>query len=520
MSLDMRAPFGELAAPGAPDAPPAAHLDARQARQRRAWPFPGPWLRRVRLGIKAKAFLLLLAQSLVVVVAFCLLVGWAFNQGFAKYTNQFNDQPAQALAQLLTAEYAHSGSWNALLQNRTRWAELAMVASGHHLQNVDELRTLFDVFRGDDFPADLGAPLPLRFVLFDPAHRVLLGRPARGATFREWSIRNPRGELVGILAVPQNKPSFYDLQFRQRFLTGLEVMIAGSVLVAMIPALFIARLVTRQVNAIGGAARTLAAGRAPAPLVAESNDELGELAQDFNELSAALMRHQHLQRQWLAEISHELRTPVANLMAEAEAVMDGVRPPSRECFQSLFEECRRLARLIEDLQQLSLLDGRMVTLHMAPVNVEALLAGCVRASQARLDLRRMQAQTRVAEPTRTYVTGDSTRLQEVFMNLLENSLRYSDEGGCVRLSAVAEGEQVHITYEDSSPGVSEQELGQLFRRLYRGDASRSRANGGAGLGLAIVQSIVLAHKGTIGVARSALGGLRFDILLKRGPVDA
>lgn len=512
MSASVKVSSAELAASGAVLAPPT--IESSTGGGARSWGRLGSGRR--HLTIKAKAFLLLLAQSLVVVVAFCLLVSWAFNEGFAQYTNHFNDQPARAFARSLTAEYARTGSWQRLLEDPTRWAQMAMVASGHHLRNPTELRGLFAVFRGDDFPADLGAPLPLRFVLFDSRHGVLLGSPPHGATFREWNIYDTHGSLVGILGVPQNKPSFYDLQFRQRFLTGLGFMIAGSVLVAVIPALFIARLVTRQVAAIGSAARTLAAGRAPSALTIESDDELGQLARDFNELSAALTRHQHLQRQWLAEISHELRTPVANLMAEAEAVVDGVRTPGRECFQSLFEESRRLSRLIEDLQQLSLLDGRMVTLQMARVNVDALLAGCARASQARFDLRRISVQTAVADPALTYVVGDATRLQEVFMNLLENSLRYTDEGGTVRITAARQGEHVRIWYEDSSPGVSEQELGHLFRRLYRGDASRSRANGGAGLGLAIVQSIILAHKGTITAAHSPLGGLRFDIRLNAG----
>ncbi len=97
------------------------------------------------------------------------------------------------------------------------------------------------------------------------------------------------------------------------------------------------------------------------------------------------------------------------------------------------------------------------------------------------------------------------------MNLLENSLRYTDEGGTVQIIAQHDGGDIKISFEDSSPGVAEHEIPLLFKRMYRGEASRSRAGGGAGLGLAIVQSIINAHRGIVTVARSALGGLRFDI---------
>ncbi|MGH9436707.1 MAG: ATP-binding protein [Terriglobia bacterium] len=461
-----------------------------------------------------------MTQSLLVLVAFCLLVGWAFNKGFAQYTNEFNDRPAMDFARALEAEYDRTGGWAALLHDPARWAALAMQASGHHVHNPTELPALFAEFKSDDFPAALGgAPLPLRFVLFDDSHHVLIGFPPRSATFREWNIRDEHGVVVGILGVPQNRPSRYDQQFRSRFLAGLGFMIAGTVLLAMFPALLIARLVTRPVNDIGRAARTLATGGVPAPLRVESSDELGNLAKDFNGLAIALERNKYLQRQWLAEISHELRTPVANLMAEAEAVMDGVRSPSRECFESLYEESRRLSHLIADLQQLSLMDGGMIKLQTAEINIGALLAECVRASQARFNLRGIEIATTVSRPTVTHVIGDHDKLQEVFMNLLENSLRYTDDGGKVRIAAAAESNQVRICYEDSSPGVSEHELPHLFRRLYRGDSSRSRASGGAGLGLAIVQSIIGAHGGEILVAQSPLGGLRFDITLKGGGAD-
>jgi two-component system, OmpR family, sensor histidine kinase BaeS len=471
--------------------------------------------RRARRGpsIKDKVFLLLLIQSLMVVVAFFLVVRWAFDAGFSQYSNEFNDGPANKFALSLASEYTRDGGWQPLVSNPGRWMQLSMLAAGHHVGNLAELQALFDEFKANQFPSFLGgAPLPLRFVLLDATQHLLIGSPRKSTRLREWPIRHD-GRVVGFLGVPQNRPTPYDRQFQHRFLTGLAATIVVIVLLAMLPAMFIARKVTQPVRAIGRAARSLAAGHTSRVLEVCSRDELGDLARDFNELSAALARSRHQQRQWLAEISHELRTPVANVMAEAEAVIDGLRPPSKISFESLHEECARLSRLIGDLHELSLLDGGMARMCRTEIQLTDLLGGCVAALQTRFDLRdiRVQLSTSAASEAGMRIVGDPDKLRRVFMNLLENSLAYTDPGGAVHIGAARVGDTIVVSYEDSSPGVTSQEVPHLFERLYRGDASRNRRSGGAGLGLSIVQSIVHAHGGSVAATQSTLGGLRFEL---------
>ena len=465
-----------------------------------------------RLNIRSKVFLLLLVQSLLVVFAFSLLVGWSFDKGFAEYMNSFNDQRAQVFADNLQREYAKSGDWNVLQENHGRWAELAMVAAGHKPGDIDELEALFEQFKGNEFPESIPAPLPLRFVLLDAQQQLLIGTAPLDAGMRQWPIYSGQS-VVGILGLALNKTTPYDQQFRQRFLTARGLILAGSVLLAMLPAFFIARLVTRPVQQIGLAARLLADGQSVEQLPLESNDELSDLAADFNQLAAALKRNQDLQRQWLAEISHELRTPVAILLAESEAVIDGLRAPTTEGFRSLQEEAKRLWRLIDDLHQLSLLDGGIASLHPTDLDVGALLASCVDLSKTRFAQKQLALEYSVKDGDKLQTIGDPDRLRQVFMNLLENSLRYTDQSGCVRIAVQREAEQIVIRFEDSSPSVEDFELAHLFKRLYRGESSRNRSSGGSGLGLAIAQSIVAAHGGTIAASLSALGGLRFDIKL-------
>ena len=481
-------------------------------------PLAGALASRWRFSIAHKTFFWLIVQTLIVVVAFSLLVNWAFDKGITEYMSQFNEQRAQDMARELSVEYAKTGSWDALRQNPRRWAAMAMKATGHSVgakpEDAAKLEALFAEFHEGEFPTALPAPLPLRFVLMDDHERILIGSPRANAAFKKAPIVYD-GRRVGLVAFAESPVSTYDLRFRDRFSAALLVIIVGSFLLALAPALFITRLVTRPVQAIGRAARGLADGKTAVQLEIRSNDELGDLGRDFNSLSAALAKHETLQRMWLAELSHELRTPVAILMAETEAMLDEIRPLDRKGIQSLHDESRRLSRLIGDLNQLSLSDFGAIRYAFSLVKPADLIAECIEGLRSRFEARRLDVRIEGGKG-RCIVQADPDKLRQVFLNLLENSLRYTDEGGLVRINVAKVADGVTVTFDDSSPSVPEHEIEHLFERLYRGESSRSRKSGGYGLGLAICRSIVEAHDGSIVAAPSQLGGLRFTINLGAG----
>ena len=496
----------------APVAPVASVL-----RRRPRWTLPAFKSSRRGLSFAGKTFIWLIVQTLVIVVAFSLLINWAFDRGITEYMTQFDRSRAVEMAHDLSAEYAKSGSWDALLHSPARWAELAMKATGHAgdtTQDAAKLESIFAVFHEGEFPAALPAPLPLRFLLLDRNGRVLIGNPRTDAKL----IKTPivvKGERVGDMAYSEGLTSTYDVRFRQRFSAALLVVVLGSVLLALGPAILISRHVTRPIKAIGGAARQLADGHNDVQLLVVSDDEFGDLCRDFNSLSTSLAQHESLQRIWLAELSHELRTPISVLTAEIEAMLDAVRPLDRRAIQSLHEECRRLSRLIEDLQQLSLSDIGAVTYNCSRVSLYPLIADCVESMRVRFEARAIEVKFRQPQrPVR--VVADPDKLRQVFLNLLENSLRYTDQGGRVIVALSGAAGRARILFEDSSPSVPETEIPHLFERLFRGENSRSRKGGGAGLGLAIVRTIVEAHNGTISARPSALGGLQFEINLEAG----
>jgi two-component system sensor histidine kinase BaeS len=219
-----------------------------------------------------------------------------------------------------------------------------------------------------------------------------------------------------------------------------------------------------------------------------------------------------MRQQWIADISHELRTPIAVLRSEIEAMLDGIRTPTLERVRSLHVDVLSLGKLVEDLYQLSLLDTSEP--HDFPqerLNLTDILRDAAMGAETRLQEKSIRLLTRFDPDKPLTIRGSDARLFQLFSNLLANSYRYTDDNGCVEILAASQGDKVRVTIQDSAPGVPEAALPRLFERLFRVDKSRSRALGGSGLGLAICKTIAEAHGGTIQARHSPLGGLAIDM---------
>ncbi|VVE50659.1 signal transduction histidine-protein kinase BaeS [Pandoraea aquatica] len=243
-------------------------------------------------------------------------------------------------------------------------------------------------------------------------------------------------------------------------------------------------------------------------------DELARLAVDLNRLADTLAQNDRLRRNLLADISHELRTPLSILRGEIEAMEDGVRPLTQDALASLRVEISLLSKLIDDLYELSLSDVGALTYEFAPVDMTERVATSVAAFGDWFEAKGIALNVHLPDDTLT-VDGDLHRLTQLIGNLFENSLRYTDGGGAVRVYLSATETQLRLEIEDSAPGVPDDALPRLFERLFRVEASRSRRSGGAGLGLALCKHIVEAHGGQIAARHSPLGGLALAITLPR-----
>lgn len=452
----------------------------------------------MRLTIRHKLFLTLLAAITLVVAVMYGFMHWSFQHGFVGFVESRQQARVERLSEQLAEIHAGEGGWDGLLQDRRRWRYL--LAEGREMPG-------HGMGRG---PGGGAAGL----VLLDADKTVLFGRRAGTGTLNLSPIRVD-GRIVGYLGRPPGKPlselvdeRFFEAQRRSFFWIALLV---GALAVALSWPL--ANTLVRPLRRVTEAARSLAAGRFQARVPVRGNDELADLARDFNLLAQTLERTEAGRREWMADISHELRTPLSLLRAELEAMQDGVRPLGAAAIASLQADVARLSRLVEDLYQLSMADLGAMSYRKRPVDPVALLKDDAESLLGEFERKGLALTLRDSLAEAVTLHADPDRLSQLFRNLMQNSLRYTDAGGRLEIVVGLANGILTLDFDDTAPGVPETALARLFERFYRVEASRSRASGGAGLGLAICRSIVEAHDGRIEARPSPLGGVGIHIEL-------
>jgi len=299
-------------------------------------------------------------------------------------------------------------------------------------------------------------------------------------------------------------------------------VIAAAVLVALLAlagTALLSRRVLRPIGVLTSAAHRLGAGDLSLRVPAVGRDELAQLARSFNRMADSLQRGEERQRRLVADVAHELRTPLANLRGYLEALKDGVLPISPELFASLHEEAVLQQRIVDDLQDLALAEAGVLAYHMASTDLTELLETCRNAQQAVAEAARVTL--RVAADGPVVALVDPDRLRQVLGNLVANAVRATPAGGSVTLDAAGPvGGWATLTVRDTGVGIAAANLPHVFDRFWRADAARGRATGGSGLGLAIARQIVADHGGQIRVESQPGAGTTFTIALPaRSPRD-
>lgn len=460
---------------------------------------------RMKLSISTKLFIAVLAGVLLVILSMGVATSWSFGRGFLGYINEQALERMAPVVPRLAAAYEREGSWEFFRNQPDRWFEVMRPEPGVK-QAIRDLKT--------PQISDLTGAL-FRIALLDKDKKRVTGYPAIGDDALALPIV-VAGETVGWLAVTpfQSVTEAGGERFQQyQFRTSLAMGVF-SLLMAMLIAWWIARTLLEPVKRVAAATHRLASGDYSSRVAVASNDEVGQLARDFNQLAYTLERNEQMRREFMADVSHELRTPLSVLRGELEAIEDGVRSLDQNAMKSLQGEVSMLSKLVDDLYELSLADVGALNYRKAPCALNGLLEHSVAMFQERLNARRLRVELELPSQPLELV-ADADRLQQLFSNLLENAVRYTDPGGVVRISAAVERDEVRIEFMDSGPGVSASQLPRLFERFYRGESSRNRESGGAGLGLAICRSIALAHGGSLSADHSLLGGLWLTLRLPR-----
>lgn len=355
---------------------------------------------------------------------------------------------------------------------------------------------------------------------------LLVGRATRGA-FGDYLLGRQTGNLGEMdrmmeeMMGPAASQSMVEQMLgpaEQAYLTAVNsaLWLAGGVaaLVAVGLGLLFARQISRPVRDLTSAARRVGEGDYEGRVPVRGRDELGELAATFNTMAAAIGRQENLRRRMAADIAHELRTPLAVVQANLEAILDGVRPLTHEAVSDIHRETQLLSRLIADLRDLSLAEAGQLPLHKRPADLGELAR--TSASRFASSAEEKGVRLTVEAPEGTSETEvDPDRVSQVLGNLLENAIRHTPPGGevAVRLEPSTHTDEVRVTVRDSGPGVPQEHLPNVFDRFYRADGARARTNGGSGIGLAVVKQLVEAHGGRVWAESPPNEGATFGFAL-------
>lgn len=464
----------------------------------------------MRLTIAIRIFLALTLVSLIVLTLNAAITRWNFDRGFLAYVA---DQEAEAVGDIvadLASRYRADGNWDSLRENPRRWNEL-LRQSG---DSPPPERTPGPGQRpGQPPPPHDPLELGHRLSLVDADRAVIVGKKEIRDKDRFVPIVVDHATVGYVVIAPgRHLLNPADRSFAKEQERSIYLIAVAALLLAAIISAILAKQLTQPIRSLATGAQSITAGDYDTRIPDVRNDELGDLARDFNELSQTLEKNRVSRRQWVSDIAHELRTPLAVLRGELDAIEDGVREFDAGTRKSLQVEVARLTRLVGELHDLSVYDEGGVNLQRETVNIGAMLRDVIASAENRLRDAGIRLSLRLPEETVT-VLADSTRLEQLFTNLIENTIRYTDAPGSLFLSCDVGAETVDIEFADSAPGVPKHALGRLFDRLFRVDASRSRDTGGSGLGLSICKAIVDAHGGTIEALDSDAGGLAIRIRL-------
>lgn len=438
-------------------------------------------------SISSKLILAFLSIGVVSVAIIFITARWNTRTEFIRF---LSDQTQIDLVSRLTNYHETNGSW----------------------QGIETIFT-----QGNNPPQPGMGPDPhmlrLPFTLVDENGIVILpsGKYQRGEKIPAAELENGTtieedGRIIGTLVnvrVPfEGQPR--EIEFIDRINRTLLYGALIGAIIALVLGVLLSRTLTRPIRELTQATHAVSQGDLSQQVPVRSSDELGELAQAFNKMSSELSRSVNARKQMTADIAHELRTPLSLILGHAEAVHDGVLPPTRENFEIIREEATRLEHLVNDLRILSLADAGELSISLQTVEPQRLLQDVASTYQYQAQRKNITLELDIASPV-SNIEVDPGRMTQVLTNILDNALRHTPEGGKIVLSAREADGQIELAIRDSGPGLTNEDLERIFDRFYRTDTSRQRDGavpGGSGLGLAIAKSIVQAHGGQISAESS------------------
>lgn len=315
------------------------------------------------------------------------------------------------------------------------------------------------------------------------------------------------GAAITVMSASPSRGSLGRISATLGFLQSVwwQFLLAGAIaaLLALLLARWLARGMTQPLRDMAEAAKRMETGDYSQRVHTTSRDEVGQLATAFNRMSAELENLETSRRDLVANVSHELKTPITAIRAHLENLLDGVEQPDPQTLQVMLAQSERLGRLVEQLLDLSRLESGEVPLHREEMQLQPLVDQVVSEIEVARSDRGVELGRELPEDLPA-VEADRERLHQVLFNLVDNAVRFTPAGGAVTVAAHRHNGSVEVSVADTGVGISPEHLPRLFERFYRVDTARSREDGGTGIGLAIARSVVEAHGGHL-KAESRLG---------------
>ena len=437
-----------------------------------------------------------------------LVPGVVTVRNFESFVRRSRDTEREVLAEALTIYYEEWGTWDGLYA-------LVMARPDHRGHGMGPVMAP-------------GVPGAWQFQVADQngvvvaASRVeQIGVQLSPAQLREGDPIEVNGQEVGYLLPGTaltllREPEEAFLQRLRETIVPVGIAACG---VAILLGLLLTWQLTGPMRKLKTAAQGIAGGDLSQRVDIRSKDEIGDLGRAFNEMAENLSRAEELRRNLTADIAHELRTPLSVIRGNLEAIVDGVFQPTKENVSSIHREAVLLSRLVDDLQELALAEAGQLRIEPEITDVSSLIGRVVTNVATRAQSEGISVVTDLA-PELPLVSVDSQRIGQVILNLVDNALRHSSEGGTVAVRTRRATDGVQVDVVDQGPGLSREEKSLVFERFYRGDKTRSRATGGAGLGLAIVKQLVEAHGGRAWVESTEGQGATFSFTLPLSSPEA
>ncbi|MCJ7669874.1 MAG: ATP-binding protein [Dehalococcoidia bacterium] len=293
-----------------------------------------------------------------------------------------------------------------------------------------------------------------------------------------------------------------------------SLLLGGSlaIAIALLLTFVLSRRITSPIGALARAARRLGRGDLSQRVQLQGEGEVAALAQAFNSMAADLEHAEQLRRNMVADVAHELRTPLSNIQGYLEAIRDRVIKPDAATIRSLNEEAALLSRLVNELQELSLAEAGELKLVYQAEDITKLVKQAVTPWQPKVAAKEISLSLDLPDNL-PLVNIDWQRVNQVLHNLLENAVAYTHKGGTINVAAITQGDWVEVCVSDTGEGIPAEDLPNIFERFYRVDKSRARVTGGSGLGLTIAKRLVEAHGGKITVQSKLGKGSRFSFTL-------